>query len=515
MENIEWNQQCNDALERMEKSRKNIFLTGRAGTGKSTLLRYFRTHTNKKVVVLAPTGVAAVNIKGQTIHSFFKFKPDIILSKIKRKSLGPDSIYRQVETIVIDEISMVRADLLDCIDVFLRLNRRNTRTPFGGVQMIFIGDLYQLPPVVTREEKEIFREHYQTPYFFSARVFEAMQLEYIELEKIYRQRDDEFIKILNAIRNKTITNQQLRDINEKCFLENINEEFKNFTIRLTTTNAIAETVNQKKLNELVGEKYVFAGKIDGKFDQKSLPTDANLILKKDAQVMLVNNDTAKRWINGTMGKVAHVYQENGEKIIQVKLQNGRIENVKRNTWELFQYTYDAKKGALDSKIVGSFEQYPLLLAWAVTIHKSQGKTFDRVILDIGTGTFAHGQMYVALSRCTSLDGIILKQRLEQRHIILDERVMNFVTGYQYLRAEKNMPMLEKKRLLERALRAGKKVEITYLRQSDEKSLRDITPLSVGEMEYQGVKFLGCVAKCHLSREEKIFRVDRILAVRNI
>jgi len=292
---IEINPQFAKALELMENSSKHLFITGRAGTGKSTLLDYYRSITEKELVVLAPTGVAAVNIAGQTIHSFFGFRPDITVDKaVKAAKKSRLSIYKNLEAIIIDEISMVRADLLDCIDQFLRVKGREPGLPFGGIQMIFIGDLYQIPPVVTGHDKHIFKGHYESEFFFDARIYRQLEIEYVELEKIYRQSDQEFIDILNRIRNKTVTVEDLARLNSRVIKKDT--VLPEDTIYLTTTNDLACKKNEAELEMLAGEPVVFYAEISGDIEPKSYPAEEELFLKKEAQVMLLNNDPAGRWL---------------------------------------------------------------------------------------------------------------------------------------------------------------------------------------------------------------------------
>jgi len=310
-ERIDLNEQFQKSLDLMENTSKHGFITGKAGTGKSTLLDYFRSHTKKKVVVLAPTGVAALNVRGQTIHSFFGFKPNVTLKSIKKIRRGGKNIYKELDAIVIDEASMVRADLLDCIDKFLRLNA-GKRKPFGGVQMIFIGDLYQLPPVVTGGEKEFFNTHYKSPYFFDAIVMKELEMEFIELEKIYRQNDEDFIALLNAIRNNSVTEEQLTALNRRCAAD-FAPDPKDFYIWLTSLNIAAEKINREHLFSIGFPLTTYHGIIDGDFKQDSLPTQVDLQVKKDAQVMLLNNDSLLRWVNGSIGKVLDIVKEKGDR----------------------------------------------------------------------------------------------------------------------------------------------------------------------------------------------------------
>ncbi|MEN6374180.1 MAG: AAA family ATPase [Smithella sp.] len=507
---IDFNPEFQRALALMEDTQNNILITGRAGTGKSTLLSYFRDHTKKKVVILAPTGVAAVNVSGQTIHSFFHFKPSVTPASIKKKKSAGTTIYKKLTTIVIDEVSMVRADLLDCIDKFLRFNGPAEKLPFGGVQMIFIGDLYQLPPVVTSAEREIFRTHYSSPYFFSAKVFDQLNMEFLELEKVYRQKDDDFVRLLNTIRNRTVTDEDLAKFNSRC-----DPQFEapagSFYLSLTSTNDLASAINEKRLTELPGKTWKAKGEIIGDFGKEYLPTAVDLKLKKGAQIMLLNNDSYGQWINGTIGKIRKFEKDDdGEEVIVTDLDNGDTARITPYTWKI--YRFFLKKEELHSEEVGSFRQYPVRLAFAVTIHKSQGKTFENVVIDVGRGTFAHGQMYVALSRCTTLSGIVLKQPLKKNHIMMDWQVVKFLTGIQYAQSAKTLSREDKLQIIETAINEKANIEILYLKGKDEKSRRVIRPLQVGEMEYKGYPFWGLDAFCVVRGEKRRFNVDRILEI---
>jgi len=439
---LDLNPEFKDALRLIQGSSRNLLILGRAGTGKSTFLDYFRAVTKKQVVVLAPTGVAAVNVKGETIHSFFRFKPNITLSRVKKLRRSADAeLYQKLDTIVIDEISMVRADLLDCVDKFLRLNGPFPDRPFGGVQMVFIGDLFQLPPVITSQEKEVFSGgFYQSGYFFSARVFEQIDLECIEFNTIYRQKDDTFISVLNAIRNNRVSSEDLDLINSRVE-ENIDFDSLNYFVCLTPTNRAAERINSAHLARLRGKAYSLSGKTEGDFDLRYLPADKELRFKNGAQMMLLHNDDKGRWVNGTVVKVAGMEEEDqGPDAVIVKLPDGSSERVYPYTWELFHSQVNASTGMIETEAIGKFTQYPLKLAWAMTIHKSQGKTFDRVIIDIGNGAFAGGQVYVALSRCRSLEGIILVRPIEKHYIFMDEKIVDFVSSLSS-RPEEDSPVL--------------------------------------------------------------------------
>ncbi|MBI4844043.1 MAG: AAA family ATPase [Nitrospirae bacterium] len=523
-EDIEFNRQFTHAFNTIEQTSQNVFITGRAGTGKSTLLQYFREKTKKNIAVLASTGVAAVNVKGQTLHSFFNFRADVTpdtAAKIKPRN---KEIYKKLDAIVIDEISMVRADLLDCADIFLRRHGRKKKLPFGGIQMIFIGDLYQLPPVVTSKEKNLFSDYYKSPYFFSARVFDhdlfsgagaksaPFEMAFIELEKVYRQRDQGFLDILNRIRNNTVTEADMGELNARCdpsFAENPGD----FYIHLTTTNALAEKVNMMKLSELKAEAHEYHGVIEGGFEGRNLPTSQVLTIKKGSQVMLLNNDPHGRWINGTIGLVEEIEEgEDAPDILWVKLPDGETADIMPYKWEMFEFSYDKKMSRIFSESIGSFIQYPLRLAWAVTIHKCQGMTFDKVVIDIGAGTFSHGQLYVALSRCTGIKGLVLKKAVTKKNVLLDWRVVNFVTRYQYMQAEKTIPMDERLAVITDAIKRKKRLEIIYLKAKDEKSARTVIPLNAGEMEYNGRKFPGLRAFCTSRKGERVFNIEKILGM---
>jgi hypothetical protein len=528
---IEINDKFRQALDLMEKTNRHVFITGRAGTGKSTLLEYFRDTTKKQIAVLAPTGVAALNVRGQTVHSFCRFKPDITLEKVKKlpkssyrpprgglasspsSASGSPDIYKRFDTIVIDEISMVRADLLDCVEKFLRLNGPHPKQPFGGLQMVFIGDLYQLPPVVTSAERALFAgSHYETPYFFSSRIFQDLTfaMEFVELEKIYRQTEEDFIGLLNAIRNRSATDVDLDRLNFRYDPDFVPPDDE-FYITLTTTNDLAFERNREKLARLRGRAYSYDGFIEGDFERSSLPTDERLELKVGAQVMLLNNDARGRWVNGSIGRIANIVRAKDEgDIIQVELQSGLTVDVGPNVWELFRFGLDPDSKQIVSEPTGAFTQYPLKLAWAITIHKSQGKTFERVVIDFGRGTFAHGQAYVALSRCTNFQGLVLKKPIRLGHIRMDWNIVRFLTRFQYKKADERLSYAQKKALINEAISEGRDLEILYLKPDDTKTRRRIRPESIEMLEYSGKRFEGVVAYCYKREDQRHFRIDRML-----
>ncbi|MDR2399275.1 MAG: AAA family ATPase [Endomicrobium sp.] len=414
---LEINNKFKEAFDLINNTNSCVFVTGNAGTGKTTFLRYYMMHAKKRTIVLAPTGVAALNCGGETIHSFFNFKPDVTLSKIKKKKLAETSIYKKVETIVIDEVSMLRCDLLDCVDKFLRLNREH-QEPFGGIQVIFIGDLKQLPPVVKKEEKHIFNTVYKSPYFLSAYSLNECMLHTIELTKIYRQQEAKFVSLLNAVRNGAITDEDLSELNKRVSSSILDTPM---SLYLTTTNKKAAYINHQYLSRINSDHAIFVAESENiENESKLLPAEHDLVVKKGAQVMMLNNDAKGRWVNGSIGTVNDIRTSinSNKTLICVKFPNGRIEYVEPFKWELFKYKWNESQKQIETESAGFFKQYPLKLSWAVTIHKSQGKTFDNVVIDMEYGAFAPGQLYVALSRCTSFDGIKLSRPITKKDILV-------------------------------------------------------------------------------------------------
>ncbi len=538
--NLKLSDESKDVIDTLENSGENLFITGRAGTGKSTLLGYFRSTTKKNVVVVAPTGVAALNVRGQTIHGFFKFKIGMTVQDVKKITAEIDQkMYKKIDMLIIDEISMVRADLFDCIDRFLRLNGKNPGEPFGGVQIVVIGDLFQLPPVVGPGEGYIFETKYESPYFFDAPAYKQGGFQVIELTHVYRQQDPVFIDILDKIRTGEADMQHVEYINRMCLeidgkkvtmtdvqtadvvvsdslyvddegipydneerdedgnivvrqsvhansqsksansnnskhneqnseknseknklIEDLKKQFdasgikgltfgvktsastshgapdgniatditdasiKKLTVYLVTTNALADKINTEKLEEIKTPSKIYKGALVGRFEQKNAPAPEQLVLKLGAQVMTLKNDPGGKWVNGDIGTVEKLLDAS----VRIRFEDGRVEEVVGDTWEMVRYEYDELHDQLESEVVGKYTQIPIKLAWAVTIHKSQGKTFDTAIIDFGKGTFAHGQAYVALSRVRSLQGITLKNPLRAQDVRIDERIRDFLTG---------------------------------------------------------------------------------------
>jgi len=427
---IEIDEQFQAALDLMENSKDNILLTGRAGTGKSTLLAHFRKTTKKRIGVVAPTGVAALNVEGQTIHSFFKFRIGITPNTVS--TADDQMLYKKLDAIVIDEISMVRADLLDCVDKFLKKNGPDPKSPFGGSQMIFVGDLFQLPPVVTRTDRHLFEGNpYNGPYFFNSKVFESdINLKCIELTKIRRQhpKDEEnFIHFLNAIREGKHTKEHLEIINQR-YESNFDEYAEGAHILLVPTNEMANQHNDVRLSRLSGRTIYFTASKTGNWrdenDQERFPTNEILKVKVGAQIMLLNNDAEGKWVNGDVGKITRISE--ADQLITATLSNGKRVYITKYTWERLDYKYYKETDEIETEVIATFTQFPIKLAWASTIHKAQGKTFDRVVINFGRGAFAHGQAYVALSRCRTLKGTILKQLVKNEDIKVDQRVLEFM-----------------------------------------------------------------------------------------
>lgn len=500
-----------EIIKRIEDTRQTFFITGRAGTGKSTIINHFMGQTGKNAVKLAPTGVAALNIGGHTIHSFFGFPTNLTEEKFV-KLRKDDEKYQALETVVIDEISMVRADMLDFIDRFLRESRRKPRSPFGGCQMIFIGDLYQLPPVVEQRERGYFREAYGSEYFFSADVVQKHKFRIVELNDIFRQKDLQFIQILNAIRHNDVNSDHLATLNSRYDPQFEPPEQELF-LTLCTRRDLAAQINSDRLDRLKGGLFTSHAEVIGDVEPGDFPAEAELHLKKNAQVMFIRNDPYGRWVNGSIGIVVAIDRPNQS--ITVELSTGDNVDVEREVWAIEEIEYDGKRKRLQSVAVGQFIQFPLSLSWAITIHKSQGKTFEKVIVDLGRGIFAGGQLYVALSRCTSLEGLVLRQRIEEKHIRLDHTVLWFFSNYYVELAETIMTYEAKRSLIEESIRRQIPIDIRYLNARNIVSTRRILPHSLEEKEYRGTTFVGLNAFDHKRMEMRTFQPKRILEILNL
>lgn len=428
------NEEYHDVQTLIDQTNTSVYMTGRAGTGKSTFLRHIVKHTKKKTVILAPTGIAAVNVGGVTIHSFFKvplhpFALDDVnftnpqrLKERQKFNKEKIKLLNEIELIVIDEVSMVRADLLDFIDLILRTYTQKHHTPFGGKQLLLVGDAFQLEPVVKHEDWDILRRFYTSPYFFDAQVFKKIELVQIELQKVYRQKESHFLNILDRVRLNTASLSDVEQINNRVIPNFVPTSGQMF-ITLTTTKATADQINETKLNEIAQPPHTYVGTITGEFPETSYPTNLNLTLKTGAQVVFIKNDTERRWYNGTIAKICDM-EDDG---VWAEDENGNKFFVETDIWENVRYKYDEKKHKVVEEVLGSFKQLPLRLAWGITIHKSQGLTFDHVIIDIGRGAFAYGQTYVALSRSRTLEGIVLKSPLTPRDIMTNSTVLAFAS----------------------------------------------------------------------------------------
>ncbi len=454
----------NQAASFINHTNRNVFLTGKAGTGKTTFLHFIKEHSAKKLAVVAPTGVAAINAGGTTIHSFLllpwgTFLPsDTLLTdvsefdglvftrpqlkaklKFNRQRLA---LIRELELLIIDEVSMVRADMMDAIDFVLKTVRRNYAQPFGGVQMLFIGDMMQLPPVLKPNEEQLLKQYYESPYFFDAHVIKDANPLYIELKKIYRQSNEDFIDLLNKIRNNILDNAELQKLNSyynPSFKPRREDEY----ITLTSHNYLADNINSTELENLDGKMYTFEAEISRDFPERMYPTEKTLQLKKGAQIMFVKNDKGedRRFYNGKIGIVGDLFDDEIQIIFKNKEEPLLL---KREKWLNVKYSYNSESDTVDEEELGSFSQFPIRLAWAITIHKSQGLTFDRAIIDAGA-SFASGQVYVALSRLSSLEGLVLRSKISPSSISTDTKVVDF--SQQEREEEKDLPaLLEKEQL---------------------------------------------------------------------
>jgi hypothetical protein len=513
-----------DILHLLNNTNNSLFITGKAGTGKSSLLRYFIKNTCKKFIVLAPTGVAALNVGGQTIHSFFRFPPSVINPSQIQPDYVRAELFKNLQMVIIDEISMVRADLMNGIDIALRKNRNRPNDAFGGIQMVFIGDLFQLPPVLKDNDREKILLDFGGHYFFDAKVFKTFTYEFKELTIIFRQTSEqpEFKNLLNRVRNNEVQFDDLALLNSR-HKDNVGEHSN--SIFLTTRRDIARSINNDKLESLPGQKFIYIGNLSGKYInlreeseeklENKLPAPYRLELKKNAQIMLLKNDSGKRWVNGTIGIVDNLDKDS----ITVKINDSKYK-IEKETWNEVEYILNKETKEIEPKIIAGFSQFPLQLSYAMTIHKSQGKSFDKITIDVGTGAFAHGQVYVALSRCRTLNGIILSNQIRNSDIIVDPRVIEFyktksIPNKTSTPVQNNDETSIKSEIL-RAINNAEKIKIVYENFNGEVKERILSNIQLtSEFDEYGYSNQHIRAYCHLRNEERSFKIDRIKKIERI
>ena len=507
------NPEFQDAWDVLQRTHRSVFLTGKAGTGKSTFLRYIRDNVKKNTVVLAPTGIAAVNVGGQTMHSFFKipFKPMVPddpdysnparMRKMLRYTKEKVKLIQKLELIIIDEISMVRADIIDFVDRVLRVYSGNMREPFGGKQLLLVGDIFQLEPVVTHDTRDILRRYYKNFFFFNAHAFEQINLVPIELRKIYRQSDSDFISLLDRVRVNRATAADIALLNRRCDPDY--QELKDdFVITLATRRDTVDSINDEHMKALKTPEHVYEGEIEGDFPENSLPTSCHLVLKEGAQVIFIRNDKDGKWCNGTIGKVTRL----SDNAVFVALEDGEEMKVEQEVWENMQYTYNEKEKKVEEKVLGSFSQIPIKPAWALTVHRSQGLTFNRVVIDFAGGAFTGGQTYVALSRCTSMEGITLLKPLSERDIIVNLAVVDFSRQFN------NRQLINEAMEQERANQLYRRAVHAFEHQEFEDCVNHFAEAMKIKDQLQNEAVKRLISRKLNSLKTKLLEIDRLKAV---
>ncbi|MEP2670423.1 MAG: AAA family ATPase [Cyclobacteriaceae bacterium] len=516
-EEIELTPEFVHVLSLLNDTNESVFITGKAGTGKSSLLRYFISNTRKKHVVLAPTGIAALNVSGQTIHSFFRFPPAIIDENQIRPDYVRADLFENLEMIIIDEVSMVRSDLMNGVDLALRKNRNRLTESFGGVQMVFIGDLFQLPPVVTSQDRNHIINNFGGGYFFDAPVFKTYKYHFKELTRIFRQSKEQ-VQFKNLLNNVRINAAQFEDMKLLNSRHKDNAGPGENAIFLTSIRDIAKNINADKLDLIQSPLHTFEGMLSGKYrnlttqneDQldNKLPAPYKLKLKVGAQIMMLKNDSGRRWANGSIGKVVKLSEDG----ISVRI-NSNTYKVEKEVWKEVEYVLNSETDQIESKTSGTFTQYPIQLAFAMTIHKSQGKTFDKITVDIGAGAFAHGQIYVALSRCRTFEGITLNNPINDNDIIVDPRVVQYYKDRSIVRQTVQLPRKLTREALLKAISNNETIVIDYQNFNGELTKRKISNIQItNKYKSQGYTNEHIVAYCHLREEERNFKIDRIISI---
>lgn len=495
-DSLQFDYYADKALNMMENTNNSIFLTWKAGTWKSTLIKYFIRNTNKRLLLLAPTWVAAINIWWSTLHSFFLFHPWITIEEAVEHRLVPKrkTVLENTDCIVIDEVSMLRSDMMDIIDMILRNELKSSR-PFAGKQMVFVGDLYQLPPIVRNEERKYFEDHYKSPFFFSANSFEVLNPIVIELQKIYRQDDEQFKWVLNKIRLWLQNNKDLDYLNQRVGKSPLKDLYY---ISLMTTNDDADKINKQELSKLNTKLYKSKAEIKWEVPQSYYANDEVIEFKPWSQIMMLNNTDC--WQNWTIGKLLDYDEDEESALVEIDWEEYAVD---KHVWSIRRPNYDPWQWKIINEEIWAFKQLPFKLAWAITIHKSQWLTFDNVLIDFWKRVFAGGQSYVALSRVTSYDWLFLKRELKKADIHLDRRIMYFMS---------NALILQKKETILEAIEQGNDIRFHYVKSTWEISSRSVSPHNVDNMNYNWYEYIWLVWYCHERNAQRVFNLNKMFDV---